>query len=537
MNVRILRGVSLLGLTGVWNLSYAWAQAPEAKAPAVAPPSVAAFKGPPGTGWNEASVRKISIPLQQVSTSDYLLSMARAADANFLIDATEMEPQSPPLSGRWQHFTSASDGQNWEGIIIGPLFALAHERSLTLQMFPTRTFLVWSEPDMARLGQAVADALPELQASHSNWMTASRRREPLRRALVKYLMDDLRWDGETPREVPLSRLPLALQKQVRSVLLAPDDVLPTSANDQVWFRDEFWRGAVLHIPNSGVAAPDASKIQITGIAARDERGFVVSSRHLSYPSGAVSSRIDLPQNALATLAPAPAANAAVNGVEAAQGAEAAALFEEPDLQGGAALQKELSFEFSRRPLREVIEASNRQSEAKITVGDGVEARLLSVHAARMPQWEWMLRLRDLLGVRWQKTGDNAFTMHPPLRAVDALQVRLGNPACTATGTSGRAPTGGFASAVEPGGGSGRCAGDSARDRRRPRHRAPAAVPAHRKELVDDLSDGQIGYGIPVSELAPEQAALLRRHVAAHVAPNLVTDYRRYRAPRRVRAGA
>ena len=518
MHKKISYGVVAVALSGAaLGLSgpVAWAQKPE--------------DIPDSAPWNKASVQKISIALAQPSTSEYLLAIARAADANLLADATDFAPQSPPLSGQWQHFSTNSDGKQWSGPMYHLLLTLGYERSLTLRQFPTRTFLMWSEPEMAALGRAAAAALPQLQIERVGGGDAWNGfpDSPLRRAVASYFVDTLHWDGRTPLEVPLDQLPAKLQLPIRALYLRPESILPNTAETLEWYRDDFWKTTVLHIPSAGEGRqPDITKIQITGITERTERKGSTSSRLMYFPRVssvrsqtrggpiAMTPEQEPARNSLAE----PEAAATPQAVPEVPVAAPLALEQEPALQG------EIALEASRRPLREVV-ALAKQQGVPVTVDEAVEDRLLTVHVSRMPRWQWMQRLSDLLGVRWEKDGDNAYAMRPPLTLLDAQALRIGDsnwfhywqdraefpdksvvpPQLQFPGVPDEIQN--IAQEL-----------DVARLAQRPRAR----------DREEAFVRGQFSFGVPVSELQPEQIAALRRHVERATAFGLADAYLRLR---------
>ena len=487
-------------------------------------PPIQAQDYPDTAPWNKASFRDVSIPLAQPSTGDYLLAIARAADANLLADATDFPEKQPPLSGEWKHFTSTSDGKTWKGKANELLLILLHERKLTLRQLPTETFLLWSEPDMASLGEQVAAVMPRVRiASPFQQLVVNPLiEERIRRAVATHLKET-KWDGKSDITVSLAQLPLEVQNDIGALSRKLETLVPTAEQTQCWFRDDFWRSAVFHIVPPQAADPE--HIQITGLANASSGNPSTWSRVLYFPaSGAVGSgsvnsleEVDLAEVEL------PVASAEKNKAEDAKIEAKPRL----DLAVEENLRGKITLAANRKPLSEVLGEVSKQSGVQLSaVGDNA-ARLLVVRANGMTLAEWMERLSDLLGVRWEKTGDKTYLAQPPASPLEAQMIRMGDENFfhfwqirSRFDAKDLPPNLRFET-------------------------VPAAirniatnldstrlVQTKKLTLKKSVVNGRFTFGIPFTELSQDNQETVRRYVESEMASRLINDYSIYLKTRR-----
>lgn len=200
--------------------------------------------------FDEVVLQKISVARAQPSTSRYLLSLAKAAKVNVLVDATNLKPAAP-LEGSWKNVHSSSVQGQWSSVFWQLLMELSHERDLTWKRHGTRTFLAWPQPDVARFGRDLAAAGIELSSGPQGFAEQLGQRRFLNDALNTYYRGEHKWSWASQRLAPdvrLQDLPPALRTAIidyaSAALEHPDPNLATSA---MWFDDKWWNSSWIRL--------------------------------------------------------------------------------------------------------------------------------------------------------------------------------------------------------------------------------------------------------------------------------------------------
>jgi hypothetical protein len=198
--------------------------------------------------------KEISIPLAQPSTDDYLLSLARAADANIFVDATEFKAEKP-LAGEWRFPPTTAEAGQWKGTVAGVVAEIAYLRKLTFLEHKDNTFLFWSDQDFTGLGyKLLADEGIKLKGEvPTDFETAQ--------ILTKWLTGSKGWDGQSldySVEEPITALPDDLREivktRIQAHLLDLDDPQKVFFK-KLYFNDDLWKTARIQVINSW---PDGS---------------------------------------------------------------------------------------------------------------------------------------------------------------------------------------------------------------------------------------------------------------------------------------
>lgn len=194
---------------------------------------VATYAGPGHSqGVNDTLRKQVGLSPQGTATDDYLLALGKAADLNFMADATQFPATGAPLALKPQ-----DSAQN----IIA---ALANARKLTWQKQNEYFSLFWSEPDVMSLAQRIAagekiklvdQVLPSQQLD--NLLTA--------------FYTQLRGGDANLRGVTLNLKMADLPPAIRSKVVAKAQYAIMSPGirkvDAEWFTDDIWQTARLRL--------------------------------------------------------------------------------------------------------------------------------------------------------------------------------------------------------------------------------------------------------------------------------------------------
>ncbi len=408
--------------------------------------------------------QKITRPLDTATADGYLIDMARAASVNFIADATDFPAPAPVtaypstsgavagLKGEYQ--------EHWGSSLINVMGDFASQEKLSTLRVDERTFLFWSEPDPVQLAtlqlsliQAVerdrfAKASAALQAqgmAPEDIVTGATTPEALRTVLFNLLKNQRGWTQNTAAldkkidiRFALAELPPDVRARVlldlREIMAMPSNLFALS--------DDFWKNPRLRIRVFEDGGSDVIGVEIPSLPVEKEQGNVNEAgagfkliksqpRFALSKMDAVNAPAALQLPAEQTLQPAPLApkfdaanDETLNTVYGGLGGEIA----NAQLDSDAALQKEVSLQVKRLPLRELLTQLQAQSGVTLQLGTDAPAdELLTARVEAMPLAKFMESLARVYGVSWNKTGD-AYSMQGNTRGELHLKLlQMGDP--------------------------------------------------------------------------------------------------------------
>jgi hypothetical protein len=207
------------------------------------PSSLAIPTEPPGSDpfpFDELINQQIIMAPKEVTTDDYLLNLANAADINLIADSTnfdEVDDTPEVISNR---------GQGRLGEFV---YDAVHRRRLTYFRLNRNTFLCWPSENRLELARSVVQAHVErkkLEDKQAVTLPVAQAPIALRAA---YLQREKEWnskDGGIDLRVKVSELPLPLRTRVLAEVLQQSTSLPY-LHSRKYFNDEFWKTTRLHI--------------------------------------------------------------------------------------------------------------------------------------------------------------------------------------------------------------------------------------------------------------------------------------------------
>lgn len=186
--------------------------------------------------------KTIRVQAQAATTGGYILTLARAADANIIVDASALPTTDPPLT---------SDNQ---GEFIKLLLDFAQERHLTALTYDPQTMLMWHEPDVVALArEVIADETSIEAKTVRNASQQAFNSFALDKLLTTYFQATYGWNGRAPgfsKDIKLADLPPAVQSQVMAAV--ESEILDARGltHWRLWLTDEFWQRARLWVQPS-----------------------------------------------------------------------------------------------------------------------------------------------------------------------------------------------------------------------------------------------------------------------------------------------
>ncbi len=174
---------------------------------------------------------KLDLSIQAATVDEHLVSLARAADFNFIADATDFPAVQTRVTNQQRSF-------DWE---IADFF---RAQKLSSLLWSERTFLLWRQPDMTALGPLIA--ADEKARTLRNPLTEAEMNEQF----TDYFKRVHGWNGEPQNlsvKVRIADLPPALRDNVlamtRDRLISPQHL--------AWFAEDFWENARIAIAPGG----------------------------------------------------------------------------------------------------------------------------------------------------------------------------------------------------------------------------------------------------------------------------------------------
>ena len=405
--------------------------------------------------------QKITRPLDTATADDYLIDMARAAKVNFIVDATNFPVPAPvtayPATPGAVAGVNGKDKEHWDDRLINVMGDFAAQQKLSTLRPDERTFLFWSEPDPEQLAafqlsliQAVernrfdkASAVLQAQGvAPEDIVTGTTTPEELRTVLFDLLKTQRGWerssaalDKKIDIRFTLAELPPDVRARVlldlREVAAEPRDLLALSA--------DFWKNPRLRLRVWNINGSDMIGVGLLTPPVEDEdeqnnknnkeeqvkATFILSK--LDEPNAPPA--LQMPAEQIAQPAPLTPEFGAAND-ETLNTVYSGLSDEIPNAQldSDAALQREVSLQIKRLPLRELLTQLQTQSGVTLRLGTDAPAdKLLTARVEAMPLAKFMESLARVYGVSWVKKGD-AYSMQGNTRGELHLKLlQMGEP--------------------------------------------------------------------------------------------------------------
>lgn len=187
---------------------------------------------------DELMKKKVKIDVQNADNDEFLMTFAKAADLNILVDATDAPTDAPLIN-----ITE-------ENSIINFAFDFAKYRGYDTQRFSTDTLLFWPQSDKKALARQL------LEANKERWskeLAAASPPESTKRTVLlrDYFEKNLGWNGKwegVDLRIKVKDLPPNLQALILSEMNAQISYRISNV-DRLLFRmgDDFWRKSKLSI--------------------------------------------------------------------------------------------------------------------------------------------------------------------------------------------------------------------------------------------------------------------------------------------------
>lgn len=409
-------------------------------------------------------------PKSALPLDEHLIGLARAADINFLADATSFPPDArvTPYPGTLSSIAGVRGpgAAIWRPTLLNLIGDVADQKALSQLRFDDRTFLLWSEPDIVALGRLVAAEMNAHPVEPPARLTLDK--------LSKYFREVHGWNGQAQDvdfKVPIAALPLELRAGVlaetRAVLLNrlagrrrnvqtttnPDGEEQTKVNEEttlvpsptLWFDDDFWSKARLKIivveqtvnGRKGMwpclfvsgAAPQGGGPGLSTIVGRLEALAGGQRQGRLRASTIQLARFDAAPPNAAPPAAAPAIGIANAQGDAGRRGTAISGLAAAELERDPALAAKASFAAKRQPLPALLADLQKRSGVRLALaGDFPAANArITARVREMPLSRLMIALSRLYGCEWSKVGESYTLRNGGQSELERTLLQIGDP--------------------------------------------------------------------------------------------------------------
>ena len=403
--------------------------------------------------------QKITRPLDTATADDYLIDMARAADVNFIADATDFPAPAPviayPATPGSVVGVKGEDKEHWDARLINVMGDFVAQEKLSTLRPDERTFLFWSEPDPEQLAtlqlsliRAVernrfAKASAALQAQGvppEKIVNGETTPEALNTVLFGMLQAQRGWtrssaklDQKIDIRFTLDELPPDVRARVllalREIKVEPRDLLALNA--------DFWKNPRLRVHvfdfngsdmiGVELPAPPVKGKQDNGAGQEEKIEATFTLSKMDAVNAPAALQLPAEQTSqLAALTPdfGAADDKTLNTVYSGLSDDIA----NAQLDSNAALQKAVSLQVKRLPLRELLLQLQTQSGVTLRLGTDAPAdKLLTARVEAMPLAKLMETLTRVYGVSWNKMGDAYSMQGDALGELHLKLLQMGEP--------------------------------------------------------------------------------------------------------------
>ena len=402
--------------------------------------------------------QKITRPLNIATADDYLIDMARVADVNFIADATDFPAPAPVTA--YPSMPGSIAGlkgeyrEHWDARLINVMGDFAAQAKLSTLRPDERTFLFWSEPDPEQLAtlqlslirtveqDRFAKASAALQAQGvppEEVVNGETTPEALRTVLFELLQTQRGWTRNTAaldKNIDIRFALAELPPDVRARILLDLREIVVKPRDSLALNADFWKNPRLRARVFDFNGTDVIGVQLPALPVKDENEknkgdeqieaeFVLSKLNASNAPTALQMSAE-PISQIAPLAPdfGEANEETLDNVYSGLSDDLI----NSQLDSDAALQRAVSLQVKRLPLRELLAQLQTQSGVTLRLGTDAPAdKLLTARVEAMPLAKWMESLARVYGVSWSKVGD-AYSMQGNTRGELHLKLlQMGEP--------------------------------------------------------------------------------------------------------------
>lgn len=400
--------------------------------------------------------QRIEQPLNTATTDDYLLDLARAGKLNIVVDSTGFSSTLPvqpyPSTSGAKAGLEGSYRDKWGPIILNLLGDVTVQQHLSLLRADERTLLLWTRPNPRSLLErqlAVAEsadadrfavATPEIMAATGqelNWRNISE--SEIRSVLLAYLKSQYGWTPTVANrnaginlQFKLDELPPAVRAltlwDLRQHFVLPGQLFLLRET----LRDSDSTRIALMRANGDLTLRILSPWQEKDGTATTRSGYLFSVatdavRQDSINQGALTPTTVKPAVFWAfDAAPEPTNPAGKDDIFACYGGLLAQSVTQ--LEAAPELQRPITIEVKRLPLREVLGQLQGQSGIKFTLdASAPTSALLTAHVDQMPLARFLALLTRVYGVEWTPAGTGYVMQGNKRGNLHLTLLRMGDP--------------------------------------------------------------------------------------------------------------
>lgn len=208
---------------------------------------------------NDYLTQKITPPLIALPIDDYIITLAKAGNANFIADVTSI-----PKEEIVQPFpaTSMAKFYQWEPKFHLTILDMTQQKEMSLLTYDPSTFLFWREPDAVQLAsqwirETEIDLNQKLPTGVDLYNIVTEGKD-----LFTYdTLDNLPKEGKVV-DIPLGDL--SIEQKIKAIAIIKQLFMRNEMFSRVWFSDAFWKTATIRLTTVPLDNESVSVLQIVG---------------------------------------------------------------------------------------------------------------------------------------------------------------------------------------------------------------------------------------------------------------------------------
>jgi hypothetical protein len=187
---------------------------------------------------NTAFDKVIELNVEDVSTDDFLIRMANAADVNVIADVTDLDLDDETVQAAGAKANEGKLSSSGRTFLITMVNNLSRKKKLTWLAYDERTLLFWRKPNITKIAQLLANGQDIKQIGERP------DRTEFKQSFQDYLLESYFKEGARaalPKAIPIKDLPASLRINVIATAQGYKLKPELLALNKVWVNELAWK--------------------------------------------------------------------------------------------------------------------------------------------------------------------------------------------------------------------------------------------------------------------------------------------------------